>query len=56
VAAQNISATKAGAFTGEVTAEQVKDLGLSWVIVGHSERRSLFGESDAVVATKLTRA
>ena len=56
VAAQNISANKNGAFTGEVSAEQVKDFGLNWVIVGHSERRTLFGETDEVVATKVTRA
>ena len=39
VSAQNISATKNGAFTGEVSAEQIKDFGLQWTIVGHSERR-----------------
>lgn len=56
VAAQNVSAQKNGAFTGEVSADQVKDFGLSWVIVGHSERRTLFGETDEVVATKVARA
>jgi len=56
VAAQNISSTKNGAFTGEVSAGQVKDFGLNWVIVGHSERRTLFGETDEVVATKVARA
>merc|ERR1719498_1614129 len=39
VAAQNCSATGAGAFTGEINAAQVKDAGLEWVLLGHSERR-----------------
>lgn len=56
VSAQNISATKNGAFTGEVSADQVKDFGLQWVIVGHSERRSLFGETNDAVAQKVLRA
>jgi len=50
VGAQNISANKNGAFTGEVSADQIKDFGVNWVIVGHSERRALFGETNAVVA------
>jgi triosephosphate isomerase (TIM) len=50
VAAQNVSANKNGAFTGEVSAEQIKDFGVNWVIVGHSERRTLFGETNEVVA------
>lgn len=56
VAAQNVSANKNGAFTGEVSAEQVKDFGLNWVIIGHSERRTLYGETDEIVANKVTRA
>ena len=56
VAAQNVSAHKNGAFTGEVSADQVKDFGVNWAIIGHSERRSLFGETNEVVATKVTRA
>ena len=56
VAAQNVSAQKNGAFTGEVSADQVKDFGLNWVIIGHSERRTLFGETDEIVAAKVTRA
>ncbi len=56
VAAQNVSAHKNGAFTGEVSAEQIKDFGVNWVIVGHSERRTLFGETNEIVATKVTRA
>ena len=56
VAAQNASATKNGAFTGEISAEQIKDFGLNWVILGHSERRTLFGETNDVVAQKVLRA
>ena len=56
VSAQNISATKNGAFTGEVSAEQIKDFGLQWTIVGHSERRQLFGETNPVVAQQVLRA
>jgi triosephosphate isomerase len=41
-----------GAFTGEVSAAMLRDVGCSHVIVGHSERRALYGESDALVATK----
>lgn len=52
VAAQNVSLYKDGAFTGEVSAAAIKDLGLRWVIIGHSERRQLYGESSEVVANK----
>jgi triosephosphate isomerase len=41
-----------GAYTGEVAGEMLLDVGCSYVIVGHSERRALYGETDAVVATK----
>jgi triosephosphate isomerase len=53
VAAQNASAQGNGAFTGEVSADQLLDFGLEWVILGHSERRSLYGETNEVVAKKL---
>ena len=56
VASQNISATANGAFTGEISAEQVVDFGLQWTLVGHSERRKLFGETDEIVAQKVSRA
>ena len=39
VGTQNVSATKNGAFTGELSAEQVKDFELKWTLIGHSERR-----------------
>ncbi|KRX01127.1 Triosephosphate isomerase [Pseudocohnilembus persalinus] len=53
VAAQNASSTGMGAFTGEVNAEQLVDLGLKWVIIGHSERRALYGETNEVVGGKV---
>jgi len=51
--AQTVSEHPAGAFTGEVGVEMLREFGCHYVLVGHSERRSLFGESDAVVAAKL---
>jgi triosephosphate isomerase len=45
-----------GAFTGEIAADMLRDVGCSHVIVGHSERRTLFGESDALVAAKFKAA
>jgi triosephosphate isomerase (TIM) len=56
VASQNISASKNGAFTGEVSAEQILDFELQWTIIGHSERRAQQGETDEVVAKKVGRA
>lgn len=50
--AQNVSEQAKGAFTGEVSTSMLKDFGCRYVIVGHSERRSLYGESDAMVARK----
>ncbi len=54
--AQNLCEQPPGAFTGEVAAEMLVDCGVRWVIVGHSERRALYAESDAVVAAKAARA
>jgi triosephosphate isomerase (TIM) len=54
--AQNVSEHKQGAFTGEVSAAMLEELGCSYVIVGHSERRQLFGETDAGVARKAKAA
>jgi len=56
VGVQNIHSERAGAFTGEVAAEMVKELGATHVLVGHSERRRLFGESDAFIAQKCAAA
>jgi triosephosphate isomerase (TIM) len=54
--AQDLSERTAGAFTGDVAGEMLADIGCRWVIVGHSERRQLHGEADAVVAAKAARA
>ena len=53
---QNIAAYQRGAFTGEVSGEMLRDQGCRFVIVGHSERRLLFGESDTVVGEKTALA
>ncbi len=50
--AQNVSHESAGAFTGEIAVSMLKDFSCRYVIVGHSERRTLYGETDAVVAKK----
>jgi len=52
VAAQNCYTEKAGAFTGEISPLMLKDLGVNWVITGHSERRHVLGENDEVVSNK----
>lgn len=54
--AQTLSEHRKGAYTGEVGAAMLLDFGCRFVIVGHSERRSLYGEGDAVVAAKFTAA
>ena len=51
--AQNVYHAADGAFTGEVSCGMLKDLGCSYVIIGHSERRAIFGETDVDVNTKL---
>ncbi len=56
VAAQNCHPEASGAFTGEVSAPMLKELGCSYVILGHSERRQLFGETDAGVNRKTAAA
>jgi triosephosphate isomerase len=56
IAAQNMHASASGAFTGEVSAAMLQDAGATSVILGHSERRQLFGETDAVVAAKVAAA
>jgi len=53
VAAQNVHPEPKGAFTGEVSTAMLKAAGAEWVIIGHSERRELFGETDDLVAQKL---
>lgn len=56
VAAQNVSEFEDGAFTGEVSANMLKDIGVKNVIIGHSERREKFSESDEIVNAKIKRA
>jgi len=51
--AQNLNVNASGAYTGEVSTDMIKDFGVGHVIVGHSERRSLYGESDEIVAEKV---
>ncbi|WP_306582074.1 triose-phosphate isomerase [Dokdonella sp.] len=54
--AQDVSAHATGAYTGEVAAAMLKDIGCSHVLVGHSERRQYHGENDALVAAKFIAA
>lgn len=56
VGAQDCSHMPSGAYTGDVAPAMLADLGCHWVILGHSERRQYHGESDALVAAKLTAA
>jgi len=49
LAAQNLHEKQAGAFTGEISAAMLVDAGCEYVIVGHSERRTIFGEKDDVI-------
>ena len=56
IAAQNMHHEPSGAFTGEVSSSMLKESGASWVILGHSERRQLFGETDEMVARKVASA
>eukprot|EP00825_Cyclidium_porcatum_P046421 TRINITY_DN728_c0_g1_i1.p1 TRINITY_DN728_c0_g1~~TRINITY_DN728_c0_g1_i1.p1 ORF type:complete len:308 (-),score=92.55 TRINITY_DN728_c0_g1_i1:173-1096(-) len=52
VSSQNTSLYKQGAYTGEISPIHIKDMGIKWTILGHSERRTLFGENSEVVAKK----
>ncbi len=56
LAAQNFHAKPEGAFTGEVSASMLREAGCTWVIIGHSERRQLFGETDESVSEKVAAA
>ena len=53
--AQNLSSWASGAYTGEISATMLLDLGCGWALIGHSERRSLLGETDEQVVAKLDR-
>ncbi len=54
--AQNVSAEAQGAYTGEISAAMLRDVGCDFVIVGHSERRALYDEDDMIVARKFAAA
>ena len=54
--AQNMHWEKSGAFTGEISAGMLRALRVNYVVIGHSERRTLFGESDEIVNRKVTAA
>ncbi|KAL8870661.1 MAG: hypothetical protein Q9174_003343 [Haloplaca sp. 1 TL-2023] len=56
VAAQNVFDKPNGAFTGEISAEQLKDSGIGWTLTGHSERRVILGEEDKFIASKTKAA
>ncbi|NVK23640.1 MAG: triose-phosphate isomerase [Gammaproteobacteria bacterium] len=51
--AQSVASQSSGAFTGEVSAQMLREVGCHYVIIGHSERRAMFGETDNVVAQKV---
>ncbi len=50
---QNIHFEKSGAFTGEISPSQIKSIGIDWTLIGHSERRQYFNETDASVQKKI---
>src|SRR3954465_13686925 len=56
VGAQNMHWERSGAFTGEISLAMLRDLFVRYVVLGHSERRSLFGESDEIVNRKVRAA
>ena len=56
VAAQNMHQSENGAYTGEISADMLKSIGVNTVILGHSERRSIFHETDAIIAQKVNKA
>lgn len=56
VAAQNVHDKTQGAYTGEISVSQIKEIGINWTILGHSERRTLLSECDKFVASKAKNA
>ena len=56
IAAENMHFKDSGAYTGEVSADMLKEIGIEWVIIGHSERRQYFGETDETVNAKTLQA
>lgn len=56
ISSQNINENESGAFTGEISPKMLKSVGVEYVIIGHSERRAIYNESDALLAKKVTAA
>lgn len=56
ISSQNCAYEQSGAFTGEISSEMLRSIGVEYSIIGHSERRSLFGETDSVLARKVDAA
>ena len=56
VGAENVAWADSGAFTGEISAEMLKEIGTEYVIIGHSERRQMFGETDETVNKRTVQA
>ena len=56
VGSQNVCDEDKGAFTGEISADMLKDIGCEYAIIGHSERRALYGESDELIAKRFAAA
>lgn len=56
IASQNVSEQESGAYTGEISTAMLKDLLINYVIIGHSERREIYGEGDDIIQAKVKRA
>ncbi len=56
LAAQNVAAQDQGAYTGELAADQIASAGICYTLIGHSERRSLFGDTDEKIAVKVKKS
>lgn len=56
IGAQNMYYESSGAFTGEISASMLKSVGCEYVILGHSERRTIFGENDEIINKKIKKA
>ena len=56
LAAQNMYFEQEGAFTGEISSTMLREFGIKWVILGHSERRHIFGEKDMLISSKVKAA
>jgi len=53
IASQNVSQSDNGAFTGEISAKQLKEVGVNWTLIGHSERRQFFGDTEEAISNKV---